>query len=213
MFGKLFATVFSAAEKPAVLPIPESSPNRMSVKNVPPATGSELFSDASYTPFIPRYPIESSTEERARESRGPLKSASFPKNGAAAYTPTIRESRSVRCIGHPSVPPYSFHSDRQGSASRMINEGDAQVADRTLGVLYHFLRAQVILLAKRTRINLGVLSTFSSYRCHSRVRWYHARSSFQNTEKPRTRPERRQCALQSVWLCPLSLTPCCITPE
>jgi len=47
MFGKLFATVFNAAEKPALLPIPESSPNRMSVKNVPPATGSGLLSDKS----------------------------------------------------------------------------------------------------------------------------------------------------------------------
>ena len=88
LFGKLFATVFSVAAYPASLPIPVMNPNRMRINNVPPLTGSVLSSEASYTPFIPRYPVKSSTKEIAKDSRGPLESASFPRNGADPYTPT-----------------------------------------------------------------------------------------------------------------------------
>ena len=93
LFGKLFATVFSAAEQAALLPIPESNPNKMSINNVPPPAGSLLSSEESYTPFMPRYPTKSSTEARAIEIRGPLESASLPTNGADPYTPTVRRSR------------------------------------------------------------------------------------------------------------------------
>ena len=91
--GKLFAAVFSAAEKPAMPPIPESNPNKTSVSNVPTPAGSALSSEESYTPFMPKYPIESSTKERGIENRGPLESASFPTNGDDAYTPTVRKPR------------------------------------------------------------------------------------------------------------------------
>ena len=57
--------------------------------NIPPSAGSVLPSEASYTPLIPRYPVRSSTKERAKDSRGPLESASFPRNGADPYTPTV----------------------------------------------------------------------------------------------------------------------------
>ena len=37
------------------------------------------------------YPVKSRSEERAREGRGPLESASFPSGGPNAHTPSGRE--------------------------------------------------------------------------------------------------------------------------
>ena len=115
-----------------MLPIPESNPNSMSINNVPPATGSVLCSEESYTPFIPRYPAKRSTNERDREIRGPIESASLPRNGDDAYTPTIMESQSARCVGDRSMQGYSFHLGRPNSVLNVTIEGDDQAAVHTL---------------------------------------------------------------------------------
>ena len=91
--GKLLKTAFSAAQYPASLPIPVISSNMTRANNVPPPAGLVLVCEPSYTDLIPKYPERRQIQARARESRGPVESASFPRKGADAYSPTAGDQR------------------------------------------------------------------------------------------------------------------------
>lgn len=41
---------------------------------------------------MPVYPVKSSTQERANETRGPVESMILPTNGAELQVPTVREA-------------------------------------------------------------------------------------------------------------------------
>lgn len=61
----------------------------MRASNVSPPAGSALPPEASYNALMPRYPARRRTKERARDGRGPLESASFPRIGPDPHEPTV----------------------------------------------------------------------------------------------------------------------------